>query len=1118
MGTRALVPLVLCLMIAGAFQPLATAQPRPTPAFVWRDGYHTYDSMTAELQGLQATYPDLVMLESIGKTYEGRDIWAAKLSDDVTTNDSSEPDVLIFGGIHAREIMGPEIPMFVLNYMLDNYGKNETISNYINTRETWFVPMLNPDGHAYVEQGNDWRGNRRPTTGGNIGVDLNRNWGYMFGVDGATSDDPASQVYHGPYPFSENETIALRDLALRQHFVTELSFHSVASLVLFPWGFTDVHAPDYDELDAMAVQIASWNGYTPEQSSQLYFTHGDSEDWFYANISAKAFTIELDTAFGPPPSQIPISCALNREPVLYLIGYPNASITDAGVFRVAAPSNNTLVDPDLGLNLSVDVMNYGSGVENIPVELNITSGCYTFTNSTSLSLRAGQNYAWNFSWQPPLSAIENCTLSVRTNLTGDSSSWNDEKGSVFRVKSKYGVALDAAEVNQTCFPGQNISYPLVLRSLSNRDDDIIIDPEGGKVAWASIPRAVHLPAAGEADLELNISVPRDATPGDVASISVRAYSSTGQGPGGAVSTRTTVLDPHPTAEAGGDITVNVTMEVVFNGSLSSTPTGRLVNFAWDFGDGTAGEGMTVRHAYMKHGYYEVNLTVANDLGWQGTDSVNVAVLQDFRLNLTADVSELGLLPGGTANVNLTVRNDGNGPDLADITLDALKWNASIGEHNFSLAPGGGGRFTLLVTAPRDALAGAQALFRVSAVSRETPYDRAELIVKATVGELHDITFVITDTSRVLDAGQKADFTAVFNNSGNVVERANLTAADVPQGWSVELSSPNVTLEPWSNATVRISVAVPASALAGDYTFSVNGAGLSVTVRASFGLEASLDNASSTLGPGGQAAFNVTLFNTGNAPDSFSVELRPLPANWSTGVANLSLADVLPGANGTLALVVTVPKNAIAGVYDMTVVVRSAGDPNLTKEIPVQITVVAKAPPAAAAISQSSWPIVILIIVLLAAVGAGVGAYAVMRRKKEPPEQAAREQEPPARYADEDAAAAGPPAPPQAAPRYLPQAASGNMPQAPPPTYESVAVAEAVPVPVSGGEDLPVAEAMPYTGEGIAAGQLPPDTACLWCFKPFQEGVSWRTCASCGAAFHESCALAAGSCPRCGGPL
>jgi carboxypeptidase T len=317
---RLTAALALLLLVGTLWQPCveasgAPAENAPIALFGPRSDYHTYASMVTELQGLVSAHPDLVKMESIGKTYEGRDIWAVKVSDEVSTNDSSEPDVLIFGGIHAREVMGPEVAMHVLNYLLDGYGKNETLTKFVNTKETWFVPMINPDGHVYVEGGNDWRKNRRPTTGGNIGVDLNRNWGYMFGVDASTSADPASEVYHGPYPFSENETIALRDLALRQQFATSLSFHSYGELILYPWGYTSTHAPDYNELSSMAATMAAWNGYTDEQSCTLYPTHGDSDDWLYANVSALPFTIELDTDFYPPASQIDITCQIGRAHV-----------------------------------------------------------------------------------------------------------------------------------------------------------------------------------------------------------------------------------------------------------------------------------------------------------------------------------------------------------------------------------------------------------------------------------------------------------------------------------------------------------------------------------------------------------------------------------------------------------------------------------------------------------------------------------------------------------------------------------------------------------------------------------------------------------------------------------
>lgn len=972
---------VLCILQTLA----AVAAPAPMyPPF--EADYHTYAEMVGEINALQAAHPDLVAVQSIGKTYEGRDIWAVKLSDDVATNDSAEPDVLIFGGIHAREIMGPEVVLYVLNYMLDGYGINETISQDINTKESWFIPMINPDGHVYVEGGNDWRGNRRPTTGGNIGVDLNRNWGYMFGVDGATSNDPADQTYHGPYPFSECETVALSNLALRQRFATSLSYHSVASLVLYPWGFTATHAPDHDELDAMAQKIASWNGYTPEQSSDLYFTHGDSEDWFYANTSTLAFTIELDTAFYPPSNQIPISCGLNREPTLYLIGYPNASIIDAGVFGLPAPFNNTLVEPDREMNVSALVMNYGSSDTDIPVEVEITSGDYLFTNSSSIRLRPGQTGLCNFSWLPPLTAGENCTVTVWTNLTGDGDTWNDRKDARFRIKPKYGAALDPpAETDQSCYPGESVRYGMLLRSLSNRDDDILFETTGSKTGWASLPAKVHLPPAGREEIELSVAVPANAVPGEIARISVRAFSSTGQGAAGLVDTATRVLDPAPTAVAGEDVTVNVTREIIFDGSRSTTPTGTLVNYSWDFGDGAFAEGVSVRHAYMKRGDYVVNLTVTNALGYSRTASLNVTVLQEFKVALSADTASVRLSPGETVDVNLTLENAGNGPDNIVLTLDALKWNASIDSENASLPAGESMAFRLLVTAPSDSVAGTTAMFRVTAQSLESPYANDEVVLTATVREVHDFTLSILNATRSLDPGQSTRVTALLTNAGNIAETVNLTATDVPDALVVDIWAQNITLAPWTDNFVIIAVYAPAWALAGDYSFSVNGIELDITVNARFRLDAAVGNASVTIRPGEVAVFNVTVANQGNAPDSFSITLGELPESWGATIGQLGI--LAAGANGTVTITIALPKNATAGTYDLRLSVRSAGDANQTRVLPVQVTVLKKATPPAA--TSEAFPILplLLIIIIIAVV---VVVIIIAMRRKRPPADAPQE--------------------------------------------------------------------------------------------------------------------------------
>jgi len=1119
----ALIVLVLFLL-----PPAATAE--PDEGFVFpRATYHTYASMVAELQALQANHPDMVRMESIGKTYEGRDIWAVKLSDDVTTNDTAEPDILIDGGIHAREIMGVEVPLYVLNYLINNYGINETCTKYVNTREIWFVPMDNPDGHVYVEGNNDWRKNRRPTGGGNIGVDLNRNFGYMFGTDGATSPNPWDETYHGPYPFSENETIALRDLGLRQRFATQLSFHSYSELVLYPWGYTTTNCPDNAEFVTMANAMAAFNGYTPMQASDLYVAHGGSEDWFYANTSARSFVIEVDQQFYPPESQIDSTCNLNREPALYLVGYPTASIIDGGIWAITAPLNGTLVDPDKVLNVTAKVMNYGTSETDIPVDMEITSvEGYLYTNSTSVHLRAGQVSDAKIAWTPPMPGYENYTVKVRSNLSGDNYAWNNEKCASFRMKTKYGAALNVTNTTRNVFPSQSVNYSLHVTSLSNRGDDILLVKTGTHLDWAQLPASIHLAPAAQGDLEMMVSVPRDATPGDSAVVSIRASSSTGQGSSGLVTTTTYVLNPAPSAEAGDDIIANVTVAVSLDGTRSTTPAGAITKYSWDFGDGNKSEGAKVTHAYEKRGKYLVNLTVSNDLGWTSSDTLNVTVLQFFKVGLSVDRTSVLAYPGQRESVNLTLLNEGNGRDTIALTLVTPGWNASLDSQTWPMAPGGTMTYMFSFTPPGDELFNSSFRFLVNASSVEYPYARKELSFTATVGAVHDLNLSVPGKGLQADPGGAATLYATWSNRGNIDEKPTLASSDVPEGWTVSFSPDKFTLGPGNTTKVKVTATVPAGALFDWYHFKVNDQKVDVTVNARYALDASVATPVLSIKQGESGAFTLNITNRANARDSFTVLVTGLPEGV-TSDQYMPASLLAPGANGTLTIALKVAKGAPPGRYNLNILVASGNSTNSSKTLPVQVEVVKVTTGGVFGDSSNFFtsPLFIIIMIIIIAAAVGGGVYAATRKKRPPqaPPDAQRLDEapqPPSQPTSYEALYGKPPAAPMAAP-----VAAGAGP-APP---------EAVPLPPgAAGGNVPVAEAAP--AEPIAAASTPELSAaaaaatatvgpapaapaevlCLWCFKPFKQGEAPRACGSCGAQLHEECAKAAGKCSKCGNAL
>jgi len=280
--------------------------------------YHTYKEVTQELKHYAETFPEICKVFSIGKTWENRDIWCLKISDNPEI-DENEPAILIMGALHAREWISVEVPMYYIKTLIEGYKNNDPkLKSLVLNREIFVVPMCNPDGVTYSQQNYKmWRKNRRDNGDGNFGVDLNRNFGYMWGGLGA-STYTGSDTYRGPEAFSEPETKAIRDLALKEKFKGSVSFHSYSQLILWPFGY-DYNVPNPKEpiLKKIGIAMSKFNGYTPQNSADLYPAAGDSEDWFCGECDMLSYTFELATQFIPPESQIEKICKKNVAALLY---------------------------------------------------------------------------------------------------------------------------------------------------------------------------------------------------------------------------------------------------------------------------------------------------------------------------------------------------------------------------------------------------------------------------------------------------------------------------------------------------------------------------------------------------------------------------------------------------------------------------------------------------------------------------------------------------------------------------------------------------------------------------------------------------------------------------------
>jgi carboxypeptidase T len=296
--------------------------------------FHNYAEMNEEMDALEAANPKLVHSFTIGKSLEGRYIRGIRINPNATDGltPSGLPGMFLVGAHHAREHLSVEVPILFAKYLVEKYNTDKTIQDLLNKRDFFVVPMLNVDGAEYdIESGSYkmWRKNRASPNARCAGVDLNRNYGYKWGT-GGSSNDPCSDIYMGPKAFSEPETVAVKNFVEgHPNLKVLLTLHSYSELVLYPWGQSNdpiSKKEDHDTFKKMADTMAGWNGYTPEQSSDLYITSGDTCDWAYGTLGIFAFTFELTPrdqfgggGFYPGVGAIQSTFQANVKPMLYML-------------------------------------------------------------------------------------------------------------------------------------------------------------------------------------------------------------------------------------------------------------------------------------------------------------------------------------------------------------------------------------------------------------------------------------------------------------------------------------------------------------------------------------------------------------------------------------------------------------------------------------------------------------------------------------------------------------------------------------------------------------------------------------------------------------------------------
>lgn len=265
-------------------------------SFGWED-YYTLDEIYAWLDELVIQHSDVLSVETIGHSYEQRELKVIKLS-----YKEGNPGIFIDANIHAREWITSATVTWILNELLTS--DDPTVRELAESYDWYIVPVANPDGFVHTHTVNRlWRKTRYPYTVLCQGADPNRNFDFQWS-NGGTSNNPCSDVYAGEHPESEIEvkTISNYVRSIADKLNLYLSVHSRGQYILVPFGYNAApYPPNYRDLMQIGKRAAV-DMYkvhkTPYRvgttADVLYVASGISIDWAYAAAEIPlAYTFEL---------------------------------------------------------------------------------------------------------------------------------------------------------------------------------------------------------------------------------------------------------------------------------------------------------------------------------------------------------------------------------------------------------------------------------------------------------------------------------------------------------------------------------------------------------------------------------------------------------------------------------------------------------------------------------------------------------------------------------------------------------------------------------------------------------------------------------------------------------
>ena len=398
----------LCfLLLAGSLVPLASAQ---QPDLVQEHWYHSYATLTVDVNAWADDYPEIVDLTIAGQTELGKNLWVVRISDwsNETKPDGTPKEVVyIDGGHHGNEHLGTELAFLTAEHYIEGWveGDQEVVRVLTNT-ELHILIMLNADGNDLDTR---WNVNQ---------VDLNRNYDHHWNEQDETQP--------GSGPFSEAETLA--NSIYMNTVVPDadlyVTMHTGVWIMLYPWGYIPDQPIDWELFHHIRDDVNTNTSEIPIRNANqgLYPNSGTSRDYGYGIMGFPTFTFETDDEQWLLGTVEQLSSRLGEE--LDVMEY---LISNVWYWRARLDVQSIEISDN---QLTLDIQNHG----------------YATTNNASLQYLDNNG---DLLWASPFFSVNATNTSVQT-FDADGIEFSDE--GMWNLNYQKRIIESSQWINETVAP------------------------------------------------------------------------------------------------------------------------------------------------------------------------------------------------------------------------------------------------------------------------------------------------------------------------------------------------------------------------------------------------------------------------------------------------------------------------------------------------------------------------------------------------------------------------------------------------------------------------------------------------------------------------------------------